>query len=445
MLVPAHHQIDAVLVEQGNPFLADPEVGAIGFVGGRDGDLVHAHDDPVDRRVAPGRSQFGFQPRLLSAPRIAPHIGVAAVLVGDVVVGDADHPHRAGGEGVPEPARHLGLARRLGQLEVGLVGLIADRPVAEFVLVVTGRRHPRPPARAAAVVGPEIPPGAHPVVGEVGVAEIAVEQVEQRLQPLDPHRHVARRRRSKIVVHIQRTRQGDARRRLVLAAQRGRALVAEAGEGESRAAARRGAEGAEQRRRAFMQRAVEVRGVGAQAAKRRMMREHGLTGLGVGVAHARGRYDLLELAVQPPEQHPRALNRLQRVPRHHHLRRRIRTELQMQPGDRWGRDRIGRCLRGPGGRGLGPLRGGGAPPTTPAAASSLRRLSSSSNPLSGAVITGHAVGTSPTDLSQFCDSSATSDGRGRLSRAGAAALTPTVNHRTSTAPRRWGNHLMGGR
>ena len=170
--------------------------------------------------------------------------------------------------------------------------------------MVAGRGHPGTLAGAAAVVLPEIPPGAHPVIGEIGVAEIAVEQVEQRLQPLDAERGVARRRRAEIVVHIRRIRQRHARGRHVLLAQGRRALVAEAGEGEGRAAPRGGAEGAELRLGAVVERAVEIGGVGPQAAELGMMGVDDLAGLGVGVAGLLGLDRLLELAVEPPEHDP---------------------------------------------------------------------------------------------------------------------------------------------
>ena len=67
VLVPADHEIDAVLVEQRHPFLADAEVGAVELVDRRDRDLVHADDDPVDVAIAARRGQLAFQPRLLRA------------------------------------------------------------------------------------------------------------------------------------------------------------------------------------------------------------------------------------------------------------------------------------------------------------------------------------------------------------------------------------------
>ncbi len=200
---------------------------------------MHAHDDPVDITIATGGGQFLFQPGLLSAGRIAPDVRVAAVLVANVIVGDADHAHRTGREGVPKPTRHIRLASRLRHREVGLIGPIPDRSVTQLVLVVAGRGHPGTFTGAAAVVVPEIPPGPHPVLGEIGVTEIAVEQVEQGLQPLHAERGIARRRRAKIVIHIRWIRQRHPRGRHVLLAEGRCALIAEAGESERRATARR--------------------------------------------------------------------------------------------------------------------------------------------------------------------------------------------------------------
>src|ERR1700726_4714513 len=73
-----------------------------------------------------------------------------------------------------------------------------------------------------------------------------------------------------------------------------------------------------------------------------MMGVDNLAGLRVGVT-GRLRLDrLLELAVETPEKDTRIADGLQRVPGHHHLRRRIRAELQMHTGDRRCLDRIGR-------------------------------------------------------------------------------------------------------
>ena len=194
VLVSAHHEIDAVFVEQRDPLLADAEVRAIELVGGRNGDLVHAYDDPIDVAITTGGAQLLFQPNLLRALGISAHVGSAAVLINDIVVGDADHSHRANSEGVPESARQIGLFGRRREREECLIGLITDRAIAALVLVVAGRRHPGTVARAAAVVLPEIPPCAHAVFGEIGVTEIAVEQMKQGPQPLHAECGIGRRR-----------------------------------------------------------------------------------------------------------------------------------------------------------------------------------------------------------------------------------------------------------
>jgi hypothetical protein len=46
--------------------------------------------------------------------------------------------------------------------------------------MVAGGGHPGTLAGAAAVVVPKIPPRPHPVLSEIGVAKIAVEEVKQR-------------------------------------------------------------------------------------------------------------------------------------------------------------------------------------------------------------------------------------------------------------------------
>jgi hypothetical protein len=116
--------------------------------------------------------------------------------------------------------------------------------------------------RAAAVVLPEIPPGPHPVLGEIGITEIAVEQMEQGLQPLHAERGVCRRRRAEIVIHERRIRYRHPGGQQVFLAQRRRALIAETGEGERRATARSGVEGAEFRVGAVMHRPVQIDEVG---------------------------------------------------------------------------------------------------------------------------------------------------------------------------------------
>ena len=63
VMVPAYHEVDAVLIKQRDPLLADTEVCT--DVGRRNGNLVHAHHDPVDIMITTGRGQLLFQPGFL--------------------------------------------------------------------------------------------------------------------------------------------------------------------------------------------------------------------------------------------------------------------------------------------------------------------------------------------------------------------------------------------
>jgi pimeloyl-ACP methyl ester carboxylesterase len=102
---------------------ADPKVCAIELVGCRDGNLVHAYHDPIDTVITTGRGQLVFQPSLLRTRRITSDIGITAVLVTDVIIRNADHADRAGGECIPKTTRDLGLAGRRRQREVSLISL----------------------------------------------------------------------------------------------------------------------------------------------------------------------------------------------------------------------------------------------------------------------------------------------------------------------------------
>jgi hypothetical protein len=86
---------------------------------------------------------------------------------------------------------------------------------------------------------------------------------------------------------------------------------------------------------------LEIGHVSLQSAKLRMISVDALTGLRIGVARRLGLDRLLELAIEMPEHDKGILNGLQRVPGHHHFRRRIRAELKVQSSDRRRRHRIG--------------------------------------------------------------------------------------------------------
>jgi hypothetical protein len=165
--------------------------------------------------------------------------------------------------------------------------------------------------------------------------------MEQGLQPLHAERGVCRRRRAEIVIHERRIRYRHPGGRQVFLAQRRRALIAEAGEGERGATARSSVERAEFRVGAVVHRPVQIDEVGPQLIELGVIGVDQLAGLGIGVTMLFGIDGLLELAVEAAEHDTGISNRLQRVPGHHHLGRRIRAELQMQSGDRRRRHRIG--------------------------------------------------------------------------------------------------------
>ena len=189
------------------------------------------------------------------------------VLDADVVVVDRDHPHRADREGVPVAPEAF---RRpvVGQVEAGLVSEVA-LPVRDLVLVVARAGHPRPVAGGAHVVAEEARPGFHRRVADVGVAEVPVQQVEERVGGLDGIHDVAgiRGPRAEALPDGQRHR-----------------LVAEAREAELLRPSRRpGAEPASHRACSLVEHFVEVAGVGLEAVDNRVVGIDGLAGEGLGV------------------------------------------------------------------------------------------------------------------------------------------------------------------
>src|SRR5580658_622841 len=65
--------------------------------------------------------------------------------------------------------------------------------------MVARRRHPWPVAGRARVVVEPVRPGANAVVGEVRVAQIAVDEVEQWAETFDRGRDISGRRGSEVV------------------------------------------------------------------------------------------------------------------------------------------------------------------------------------------------------------------------------------------------------
>ena len=288
---------------------------------------MHAHHHPVDVAVLLRRLERRLQEALLRAARVAAHVRVPAVLVADVIVVQADDSYRTGGEGVPEPAQ-LGIGIRFWQSEVRLIGGVSDRSVASFVLVVARCGHPRPMARGAAVVVEPGRPRPDPIGGEVGVAQVTVDEVEQRGDALDAGRHVTRRRRAAAVAAIGRRAPCDVQCR--------RRLIAEAGEGDPVATLRGRAEGAQFGRCAVVHCGVHVVRVRRQPRQPSVIYPNFAAGLGISINLGVGHGGRPEPRCRGSEQDARIADRFGRVPGRYEFGRRVGAELQMQ-------SRHGRC------------------------------------------------------------------------------------------------------
>jgi hypothetical protein len=206
VIMAGEHQVHLVPVEQRQPLLANAQVGAVS-VRGRRRALVHLDDDPVDRPVAAPVREGPLEPRGLAAAGVAPQVERRArfdrrmtcarrrgqrggprderarVLVDDVVGVQRDEQDRADPKGIPPAAeaRHPVIRQRVASQVRGE----SLRPVAELHLVVTRARHPRPVRGRGLIVAAEVTPDAGLAGGvQVRVAQIAVQQVEQRLEGL---------------------------------------------------------------------------------------------------------------------------------------------------------------------------------------------------------------------------------------------------------------------
>jgi hypothetical protein len=359
VVVPVEHQVDLVPVEQRQPLLADTQVRAIS--GGRGGTraLVHLHDDPVHRRIVAADRQRPLQPCGLRAARVAPDVerraGLdrrvararhrdqcrgaaherARVLVDHVVGVEGDEQRRPDPEAVPASAETVHVVVR--QRVAGQVGGEPLRSVVEFHLVVAQARHPGPAGGRSLVVVAEVAPhlGLHGGV-EIRVAQVAVQQVEQRLEGLD---RVDRVGALPVGEHPGGVRRGQ---------------VAEAGEAERLPAVRGGAEGGGERVRGVAVvvggHRVRVGGAGTQPADPRVVGPHRLAVDPVGVLAGLGRDNPL------PDPHPGPRRGIGRGPGNHDVGRGIFTPGQM---DLLGRAVAARAAglagpgRGPGGGGRG--------------------------------------------------------------------------------------------
>ena len=226
----------------------------------------------------------------------------ARVLVHHVVRAQRDEQHRADPERVPPPLERPEPVGRQGV--PGQVRREPLRPVAELDLVVARHRHPRPVRGRGLVVVAEVPPYLRLRRRvQVRVAEVAVQQVEQRLELL----HRADRVRGLAVGQDPVGVRGGE--------------VAEAGEPERGPPLGRGAEHRAERVRAVPVIVggdrVAVGRAGAQPVHPRVVRPHGLAVEPVGVAALLGRDDPL------PDPHPGPRRTAGRRPRDHHAPGRV--------------------------------------------------------------------------------------------------------------------------
>ena len=166
--------------------------------------------------------------------------------------------------------------------------------------------HPRPMARGAAVVVEPGRPRPDPVGGEVGVAQVTVDEVEQRGDALDAGRHVTRRRRAAAVTAIGRRAPCDVQCR--------RRLIAETGEGDPVATLRRRAEGAQFGRCAVVHGGVHIVRVGRQPCQPSVIYPNFAAGLGISINLGVGHGGRPEPGCRGSEQDARIADRFGRVP-----------------------------------------------------------------------------------------------------------------------------------
>ena len=306
---------------------------------------MHLDDDPVDARVAAGRRQRLLQPHRLGVRggttwregpvgvgregagvelvvlvgglrdrivggvrrRHAAHVVGATALVADVVGVEADEQHRADLERVEAPLVRRAVA---GEHEARVVRVVPVGAVVELRLVVADAGHPRALRRRTLDIEPEVAPhlgrrldvgnrgagrvrlaGQGVAVGQnrllVAVAEVTVEQVEQRRQRLHlGHRVVSVPLRLAVGAGLDGRPVGQR----VDGTGPGRGEIPEAGEGEGEAPRSGRGEGARERHRGVrgVGHGVAVGGARAEAGQRDVVGVHHLAAQAVGVGERRG-------------------------------------------------------------------------------------------------------------------------------------------------------------
>ncbi len=176
-------------------------------------------------------------------------------------------------------------------------------------------------------------PDADAVGPGVGVAEVTVEEVEQRADLLDAGDDVGGGGRG---VGLEVPARGVGRVRSGLPRHTRRTLVAEAGEGERSSAGRRRVEGAGVGGGAVVLGRVQVVGVGLELADQRVMDPDGPPGGAVHVGLRRRVRCGAEAATQRAVDDPRVLDGRVGDPRDDHLAAWVGAEGQVQALDRGG-------------------------------------------------------------------------------------------------------------
>src|ERR1700727_1056137 len=191
--------------------------------------------------------------------------------------------------------------------------------------MVARRRHPWPVAGRARVVVEPVRPGADAVVGEVRVAEVAVDEVEQWSETFDRGGDVAGRRGAKVVDAV------DGVGELAL---RRDGLVSETGEAQRFPPGWSGPNGPHFRVGAVMNRGVDVVGVGGHVVQPRVMDSDLGLRLRVTVGARLGLNRMAEAGGRGAHHDPRIVYRISGVPRDDDFGGSILAELQMQAAHR---------------------------------------------------------------------------------------------------------------
>src|ERR1700721_3129704 len=191
--------------------------------------------------------------------------------------------------------------------------------------MVARRRHPRPVAGRARVVVEPVRPGANAVIGEVRIAQVAVDEVEQWSETFDRSRDISGRGGAKVV---------DAVDGVCELALRRDGLVSETGEAQRFPPGGSGPYGPPLRVGAVMNRGRDVVGVGCHVFEPRVMDSDLGVRLRVTVGARLGLHGAAETGGRGAHHEPRIVYRISGVPRDDDFGGGIFAELQMHAAHR---------------------------------------------------------------------------------------------------------------